>query len=65
MGPLSLSLPRPVGLNFGDALIGHCPPRYKKHAENITIYLHYLNRLNGKDAPILRKQVLKFDEKKI
>ena len=37
----------------------------KKHAENITIYLQCLNRLNGKDAAVLGKQVLMFDEKKI
>ena len=50
--------------NFGDALIRHCLPRYKKHAEN-TIYLECLNRLNGKDAAVFGKQVLMFDEKKI
>ena len=51
--------------NFGDALIRHCPPRFKKHAENIIIDLQCLNRLNGKDAAVLGKQVLLFDEKKI
>ena len=56
--------PRPVEANFGDALTRHCPPRFKKHAENLTIYLQCLNRLNGKDAAVLGKQVLMFDEKK-
>ena len=56
---------RPGGPNFGDALIQHCPARYKKHAENITIYLQCLNRFNGKGAAVLGKQVLMFDEKKI
>ena len=56
--------PRPGGPNFGDALMRHCLPRYKKHAENITIYLQWLNRFNGKDAAVLVKQVLMFDEKK-
>ena len=46
-------------------------PRYgtahhaAKHAENETIYVQYLNRLNGKDAAVLGKQVLMFDENKI
>ena len=53
------------GPYFGDALIRHLPPRLKKHAENITIYLRCLNRLNGKDAAVLGKQVLMFNEKKI
>ena len=44
--------------NFGDVLIRHFPPRFKKHAENITIFLQCLNRLNGKDAAVLGKQVL-------
>ena len=57
--------PHPGGSNFGDALIRHCSPRYKKHAKNITIYLQCLNRLNKKDAAVLEKQVLMFDEKKI
>ena len=56
---------RPGGPNFGDVSTRHRPPRYKKHAENITIYLQCLNRLNGKDAAALGKQVLMFDEKKI
>ena len=56
---------QPGGPNFGDALIRHCPPLFKKHAENITIYLQCLNQLNGKDAAVLGKQVLMFDEKKI
>ena len=34
------------------------------HEENITIYLPCLNRLKGKDAAVLGKQVLKFYEKK-
>ena len=51
--------------NFGDALIRHFAPRHKKHAENITIYLQCLNRLNGKDAAVLGKQVLMLNEKKI
>ena len=53
------------GPNFGDALIRHFPPRFKKHAENIAIYLQCLNRLIGKDAAVLRKQVLMLNEKKI
>ena len=57
--------PRPGGPNFGDALLRHCPPRFKKHAKNMTIYLQCLNRLNRKDAAVLGKQVLMFDEKKI
>ena len=57
--------PQPGGPNFRDALIRHCPPRYKKHAENIKIYLQCLNRFNEKDAAVLGKQVLMFDEKKI
>ena len=57
--------PRPGGLNFGDASKRHCPPRYKKHAGNITNYLQCLNRLNWKDAAVLGKQVLIFDEKNI
>ena len=57
--------PLPEGPNFGDALIRHCSPRYKKHAENITIHLQCPNRLNKKDAAVLEKQVLMFDEKKI
>ena len=58
--------PPPTGEpNFGDASIRHCPPRYKKHAGNITIYLQCLNRLNEKDVAVLGKQVLTFDEKKI
>ena len=44
--------PRPGGLNFESALIWHCPPRFKKHAENLTIYLQCLNRLNGMDAAV-------------
>ena len=47
-------------------------PRYgtahhatKKQAENETIYSQCLNRLNGKDAAVLGKQVLMFNEKKI
>ena len=55
--------PRPRGPNFGDAAIQHCPPRYKKYVENITIYLQRLNQRNGKDAAVLRKQVLMFDKK--
>ena len=52
--------------NFGDALTWHCSPRYKKHAENITIHLERLNRVNVKDAAaVLGKQVLMLDEKKI
>ena len=57
--------PRPEEPICGDALIWLCPPRFKKHAENITIYLRCLNRLNGKDAAVFGKQVLMFDEKKI
>ena len=38
---------RPGESNFGDALIRHCPPRNKKHAENITVCLLRLNHLNG------------------
>ena len=34
---------RPGGPSFGDALVWHCPPRFKKHAESITIYLQCLN----------------------
>ena len=56
---------RPGVPNFGDASMRHRPPRYKKHAKNIAIYLRCLNRLNGKDAAVLREQVLMFDEKKI
>ena len=52
------------GPSLGDALIRHCSPRYKKHAENITIYLQCLNRLNKKDAAVLEKQGLMFDEKR-
>ena len=40
--------PRPGGPNFGDALIQHCPTRYEKHAESITIYLQCPNRFNGR-----------------
>ena len=57
--------PRPGGSNFGDALLQDCPPRFKKHAENVTIYLQCFNRLNRKDAAVVGKQVLMFDEKKI
>ena len=58
--------PRHGEPNFGDASARHCPPCYKKHAENMTIYLQCLNRLNEKDAAVLGKQVyLVFDEKKI
>ena len=56
--------PSTGGPNFGDALIRHCLPRYKKHVENTTIHLQCLNRLNKKDAAVLEKQVLMFDEKK-
>ena len=62
--PLAGSPPVGSGANFGDALIRHCPPRYEKQAENITIYLQRLNRRNGKNAAVLEKQVLMFDEKK-
>ena len=68
VGPLQMPPPPPPDRvpNFGDALIWHCPPRLKKHAENITIHLQCLNRLNVKDAAaVLGKQVLMFDEKKI
>ena len=40
------------------------PTTLQKHAENITIYLHCFNRLKGKDAAVLGKQVLKFYKKK-
>ena len=66
-GPYKCYPPPPFptgGPNFGDVLIRHCPTRYKKHAENITNYLQCLIRLNGKDAAVLGKQVLMFDEKK-
>ena len=53
------------GPNFRDVLIRHFPPRFKKHAKNITIYLQCLNRLNGKDAAAFGKQVLMLNEKKI
>ena len=53
------------GTELQSCFLRHCSPRLKKHAENITIYLQCLNRLNGKDAAVLRKQVLMFDEKKI
>ena len=48
-----------------DALIWLCPPRFKKHTENITICLQCLSQLNGKDAAVFGKQVLMLDEKKI
>ena len=41
------------------------PTTLQKHEGNITVYLHFLNRLKGKDAAVLGKQVLKFYEKKI
>ena len=69
--PLQMPSLRPGGTNFGDALIRYCPPRFKKHTENITIYLDCVNRLNTKlidftcSAAVLGKQVLMFDEKKI
>ena len=63
--PTNTPLPQPAEPNFGDALIRHCLPRFKKYAENVTIYLQCLNRLNGKDVAVLGKQVLMFDEKKI
>ena len=37
--------------------------RFKKHAENVTIYLQCLIRLNGKDVAVLDKQVFDYDEK--
>ena len=40
------------------------PPRFKKHAEYITIYMQCLNR-HGKDVAVLGKQVLMLNEKKI
>ena len=55
--------PRLARPTFEDASIRHCPPRHKKHAENVTVYLQCSNRLNGKDAAGLGKQVLMFDEK--
>ena len=61
VGPLQMS----GGPNFGDALIRPFPPHFKKHAENIIIYLQCLNRLKGKDAAVLGKQVLMLNEKKI
>ena len=64
-GPYKCPPFRPGEPNFGDASIRHCPPRNKKHAGNITIYLQCLNRLNEKDAAVLGKQVLIFDEKQI
>ena len=36
-------LPQPAKSNFGDALIRHCPPRFEKHAENITICLQLMS----------------------
>ena len=38
-GPYKCTPLRPGEPNFGDASIRHCPPRFKKHPENITIYL--------------------------
>ena len=43
------------GTELRISLIRHCPPRSKKDAEYITIYLQSLNRLSGKDAPVLGK----------
>ena len=40
------------------------PTTLQKHAENITIYLQCLNRLNGEDAAVVGQQVLMFDEKR-
>ena len=57
--------PRPGRPNFGDVLMRHCTPRHRKHAKNITIYLQWINHLNGKVAAVLGKEVLMFDEKKI
>ena len=65
-GPYNCLPPSRTGRsNFGDALLRHCPSRFKKHAENTTIFLQCLNRLNEKEAAVLGKQVLLFDEKKI
>ena len=36
--PLQMPSSPTGGPNFGDALMRHCPPRYKKQAEKITIY---------------------------
>ena len=63
--PTNAPSPRPGGSICGNALIWPCPPRFKKHAENITIYLQCLNRLKAKNAAVFEKQVLMFDEKKI
>ena len=46
-------------------LVTALPTTLQKHAENIAIYLQCFNRRNGKDAAVLGKQVLMFDEKKI
>ena len=62
--PTNASSPRPGGPICGDALIWLCPPRFKKHAENITIYLQCLNRLKAQNAAVFEKQVLMFDKKK-
>ena len=57
--------PRPGGPNFGDALIWHCPPRFKIHAENITIHFQCLNRLNVKDAAVVLGNKFRCSTKKI
>ena len=61
----SYKCPPTGGPNFGDASTRHCPPRFRKHAENITIHLQCLHRLSGKDEFVLGKQVLMFDGEKI
>ena len=58
--PKNAPLPPTGGSNFGDVLIRHCPPRFKKHAKDITIYLQCLNRRNGKDAAVQLFWVNKF-----
>ena len=67
VGPLQMPSPpppRPWRPICGDALICLCPTRFKKHAENITIYLQCRNRLSGKDTAVFGKQVLMLPKKK-
>ena len=49
------------GIELRRCLDTALPTTLQKHAENVTTYLQ---SLNGKDAAVLGKQVLMFDEKK-